>query len=92
MHDIVQAVRPHAIVDLIRAGETIRVPQSEAGAPLPKAGKCEQCGYMSSNAVCKACVLLEGLNKGLPASDITGRHSHKKRPPEIVQIQASSQA
>ena len=25
---------------------------------------CERCGYISSNALCKACVLLQGLNKG----------------------------
>jgi hypothetical protein len=27
---------------------------------------CTRCGYMSSNAICKACVLLEGLSKGKP--------------------------
>ncbi|KAF2729217.1 hypothetical protein EJ04DRAFT_546404 [Polyplosphaeria fusca] len=27
-------------------------------------GKCEVCGYLSSQRVCKACVLLEGLRKG----------------------------
>lgn len=26
-------------------------------------GKCEKCGYMSSQAMCQACMLLEGLNK-----------------------------
>jgi cytoplasmic tRNA 2-thiolation protein 1 len=26
-------------------------------------GKCERCGYISSQKVCKACILLEGLNK-----------------------------
>lgn len=26
-------------------------------------GQCERCGYLSSQAVCKACTLLEGLNK-----------------------------
>ena len=33
---------------------------------MPTAGKCQRCGYISSQDVCKACVLLEGLNKGLP--------------------------
>lgn len=61
-----QAVRPHAIVDLIHAGETMRIPLSEAGQAMTVAGTCQRCGYMSSQAVCKACVLLEGLNKGLP--------------------------
>ena len=62
---LVQAVRPHAIVDLIHAGETMRVPLPESGQSLTVPGKCERCGCMSSQAVCKACVLLEGLNKGL---------------------------
>ena len=36
--------------------------QAQAGAPR----SCQRCGYMSSQAVCKACLLLEGLNRGLP--------------------------
>ncbi|ORZ38219.1 hypothetical protein BCR44DRAFT_59963 [Catenaria anguillulae PL171] len=38
---------------------------------VPQApGECERCGYMSSQKVCKACVLLEGLNRGLPTLGI----------------------
>lgn len=33
-------------------------------------GNCERCGYMSSQKICKACVLLEGLNKSRPKMDI----------------------
>ena len=33
---------------------------------MPKQGICERCGYMSSMNLCKACNLLEGLNRGLP--------------------------
>ncbi|KAF2674477.1 adenine nucleotide alpha hydrolases-like protein [Microthyrium microscopicum] len=33
-------------------------------------GQCEKCGYMSSQRVCKACVLLEGLNKARPKTGI----------------------
>ena len=35
-----------------------------------KLGRCERCGYMSSQAICKACVLLEGLNKARPKTAI----------------------
>lgn len=35
-----------------------------------KLGQCERCGYLSSQAVCKACVLLEGLNKARPRTGI----------------------
>jgi cytoplasmic tRNA 2-thiolation protein 1 len=34
-------------------------------------GKCEICGYLSSQAVCKACKLLEGLNKNRPKVEIS---------------------
>lgn len=33
-------------------------------------GQCERCGYLSSQKVCKACTLLEGLNKSRPKTSI----------------------
>ena len=33
-------------------------------------GKCERCGYLSSQKICKACMLLEGLNKSRPRTKI----------------------
>ncbi|KAJ5601003.1 hypothetical protein N7510_010537 [Penicillium lagena] len=33
-------------------------------------GYCEKCGYISSNRVCKACSLLEGLNRNRPKTAI----------------------
>jgi cytoplasmic tRNA 2-thiolation protein 1 len=33
-------------------------------------GRCKKCGYLSSQEVCKACVLLEGLNKARPKNKI----------------------
>jgi cytoplasmic tRNA 2-thiolation protein 1 len=33
-------------------------------------GKCESCGYLSSQKICKACMLLEGLNKNRPKTMI----------------------
>ncbi|KAK5086135.1 cytosolic thiouridylase subunit Ctu1 [Lithohypha guttulata] len=32
--------------------------------------RCEKCGYLSSQNICKACMLLEGLNKARPATQI----------------------
>ncbi|KAL6779284.1 hypothetical protein ACKKBG_A11685 [Auxenochlorella protothecoides x Auxenochlorella symbiontica] len=60
-----EAARPRAIVDLISAAEDFRI-ESEAMQPKSQPGSCTRCGYMSSQAVCKACLLLEGLNRGLP--------------------------
>jgi len=44
-------------------GEQLAV---KSGVKLPSQGKCTSCGYVSSNVICKACVLLEGLNRGRP--------------------------
>lgn len=45
-------------------------PTKDAAPPKQKLGQCERCGYLSSQAVCKACVLLEGLNKARPRTGI----------------------
>ena len=33
-------------------------------------GQCKRCGYLSSQEICKACILLEGLNKNRPKNEI----------------------
>ncbi len=58
-----EALRPSTIVDIIYAAEALAIRES---VKLPVQGTCERCGYVSSNSVCKACVMLEGLNRGLP--------------------------
>lgn len=35
-----------------------------------KLGRCEKCGYLSSQTICKACTLLEGLNRSRPKTAI----------------------
>ncbi|EMC97747.1 hypothetical protein BAUCODRAFT_104479 [Baudoinia panamericana UAMH 10762] len=47
-----------------------RKPTRDAAAPKQRLGQCERCGYLSSQAICKACVLLEGLNKARPRTGI----------------------
>ena len=59
-----EAIRPSSIIDVIHSGEMM-VGVKE-GVSLPVQKKCSRCNYISSNEICKACVLLEGLNKGLP--------------------------
>ncbi|KAI1118251.1 hypothetical protein F5Y14DRAFT_399783 [Nemania sp. NC0429] len=46
-------------------------PAKNTGSALPiitkqKLGTCEKCGYMSSQRLCQACMLLDGLNKNRP--------------------------
>jgi hypothetical protein len=44
-------------------GESLSVRE---GVHLPERGTCSRCGFVSSQKLCKACVLLDGLNRGLP--------------------------
>ncbi|XP_078448191.1 cytoplasmic tRNA 2-thiolation protein 1-like isoform X2 [Wolffia australiana] len=59
----IEKMRPRAILDIIHSGESFRISSS---AKMPEQGVCERCGYISSQKWCKACVLLDGLNRGLP--------------------------
>ncbi|GAV56705.1 ATP_bind_3 domain-containing protein [Cephalotus follicularis] len=58
-----ERIRPRAILDIIKSGEDFRIATT---TKMPEQGTCERCGYISSQKWCKACVLLEGLNRGLP--------------------------
>ncbi|KAK6115699.1 hypothetical protein DH2020_007968 [Rehmannia glutinosa] len=58
-----ERIRPRAIIDIIKSGEDFRI---STFTKMPEQGNCERCGYISSQKWCKACVLLEGLNRGLP--------------------------
>ncbi|PKI55164.1 hypothetical protein CRG98_024455 [Punica granatum] len=58
-----ERIRPRAILDIIKSGEDFRIATS---TKMPEQGTCERCGYISSQKWCKACVLLEGLNRGMP--------------------------
>ena len=55
-----EIIRPSSVIDIIHSGEQIKL---KTETKLPKKMKCGRCGYIASNKLCKACVLLEGLNK-----------------------------
>ncbi|CDW72820.1 cytoplasmic trna 2-thiolation protein 1-like [Stylonychia lemnae] len=57
-----EKVRPSIITDIIHSGESIKIDTSNV--QFPKKMNCKQCGFVASNDLCKACVLLDGLNKG----------------------------
>lgn len=54
--------RPHAIIDTIVSGDAFRhIQNTEAAETGPRA--CQKCGYMTSRDVCKACLLLQTLER-----------------------------
>lgn len=71
------------------------------GKKLPKQqiGQCTRCGYLSSQSICKACMLLEGLNKNRPKVEINfGVEEMEGIPPTLssrignLNINASAEA
>ncbi|XP_055586311.1 cytoplasmic tRNA 2-thiolation protein 1 [Uranotaenia lowii] len=70
-----EKIRPSAIMDIIHSGEQLKFKDS-----IKKLTKrmCTKCNFISSQEVCKACVLLEGLNRGLPKLGI-GKKSKAER-------------
>jgi cytoplasmic tRNA 2-thiolation protein 1 len=56
-------------------GESLSVRE---GVHLAERGTCSRCGFVSSQKLCKACVLLDGLNRGLPRLGI-GKSSKANR-------------
>ena len=73
-----EAIRSSSIIDIIHSGDSLAI---KADVKMPVQGKCKRCGYISSQDLCKACVLLEGLNRGLPKLGIgkaTGSNLEEK--------------
>ncbi|CAO3593277.1 unnamed protein product [Absidia cylindrospora] len=78
-----EAIRPSSIIDIIHSGEAFEI---KTGIKMPTQKTCERCGYMSSNDVCKGCVLLEGLNRGLPQLGIGKESKVRKQMAESNQM------
>lgn len=49
-----------------QGSKSSRKPTRAVPPAKQKLGQCARCGYLSSQTICKACVLLEGLNKARP--------------------------
>jgi len=62
-----ERVEPNSIINIIRSGEELLIKEEtkkkRANNGKGSRGSCQRCGYMSSNPICKACVMLQGLNE-----------------------------
>lgn len=90
-----ESIRPTTIIDIIHSGDSLLV---KGDVKLPVQGKCTRCGYISSQELCKACILLEGLNRGLPRLGIgkataanlhthIARHQREQKQEQIEEIE-----
>ncbi|EAN78267.1 TIGR00269 family protein, putative [Trypanosoma equiperdum] len=62
----IEILQPRCILDTIRTGEQLRVKEQECATENPPSA-CTRCGYVTSQSLCRACVLLQGLNMNGPA-------------------------
>lgn len=60
---LLEAARPSAALDLVHSAE--RLALAPAARPPPP-GACSRCGALASRALCQACALLDGLQRGRP--------------------------
>lgn len=74
----IESIRPSSIIDIIKSGDSLQL-GCLAKEKLPEQRKCSRCGYISSQEMCKACKILEGLNNGQPNLGI----GKKKNKPTI---------
>lgn len=61
-----ESVRPRCITDILYSGEHLPIDESFGAAQMSASSqkKCAKCGYITSQELCRACVLLDSLNKG----------------------------
>lgn len=66
--DVTAAVplRPRPNVANKASEEAAKQPGLKSTVGTQVMGTCEKCGYMSSQSICQACMLLEGLNRNRP--------------------------
>ncbi|BFZ09585.1 hypothetical protein BsWGS_12624 [Bradybaena similaris] len=71
-----EKIRPRSIIDIIHSGESLSVKKD---VRMPKQILCTRCKYISSNDICKACLMLEGLNRGRPRLGIGKVHKERRK-------------
>jgi len=80
-----ESIRPSAIIDIIHSGEQFTI-KEETFNKLPEQTTCTRCGYISSNPICKACVMLESLNKGRAKIVIDVENNAKNQPIQATNV------
>ncbi|XP_055537619.1 cytoplasmic tRNA 2-thiolation protein 1 isoform X3 [Wyeomyia smithii] len=70
-----EKIRSSAIMDIIHSGEQLMFKDS---VKKPLKGICNRCASVSSQQPCKACFLLDGLNRGLPKLGMAKTSKAKK--------------
>ena len=74
--DIIHSGEAFAVKEEVKATQKAQrewcpgIPHSLTSCSCDATETCKRCGYMSSNELCKACSLLEGLERGVAAAGV----------------------
>uniref|UniRef100_A0A0G4HAG8 Cytoplasmic tRNA 2-thiolation protein 1 n=1 Tax=Chromera velia CCMP2878 TaxID=1169474 RepID=A0A0G4HAG8_9ALVE len=71
-----EVAEPQILLDIIHSAQFFA--SAEGSKALPAPGICKRCGFISSNEICKACVMLEGLNQGVPELAISNARKQRQ--------------
>lgn len=86
-----EMVRPSCILDIVHSGEQFKLrprkkrnkgqemevrPDGSISLPNKDGNRCERCGYLSMNRICKACILLQGLDANRAKVQIQDTHTN----------------
>uniref|UniRef100_A0A7S3D5I5 Cytoplasmic tRNA 2-thiolation protein 1 n=1 Tax=Palpitomonas bilix TaxID=652834 RepID=A0A7S3D5I5_9EUKA len=72
-----EAIDPSTILNIIKSAEQLEVSKKVERQQVKR--RCERCGYLSSQALCKACVLLDGLEAGNAQDVARGKDRRGKK-------------
>jgi cytoplasmic tRNA 2-thiolation protein 1 len=81
-----ERIRPSTIIDIIHSGESLKIDQGVV--KFPQKLSCTRCGFVSSNKLCKACLLLDNL-AALKTGNKDAKHCIAK---DIVKIEVEVEA
>ncbi|KAK8790947.1 hypothetical protein WA158_005578 [Blastocystis sp. Blastoise] len=76
-----QLIRPQILLDTIQSSEHFH---TDVNTKINKLRKCSRCGCISSQEICQACRLLEGLELGISTA-VLGRKGRKKERDAIAE-------
>lgn len=65
-----EAAESHEAEIKLPSGKSSQPAKTNKAIKKQTMGNCERCGYMSSQRICKACMLLDGLNRNRPRTAI----------------------
>ncbi|EFC43548.1 hypothetical protein NAEGRDRAFT_36958 [Naegleria gruberi] len=91
-----EQLRPQTIIDIVKSAEqfefTNETISEDSTVKKRTLMNCVKCGYISSQELCRACVFLEGLNKGTARITLYSSHGQARAGREAMAKEIEQQS